>query len=156
MSTINVLSEGHYFDDAGTLIETYFVDLRDQNSRTPVATLVKRCKRKPLSKSGALSRFASRHITANKATLSQGSGRGSCIPCSLGDQRNQRRPRGLSLSQSRSDALNRGLLLANQSLGEKHRASKSEPVRRVCNSGKRLRLETQSHSERTGGSSAHR
>ena len=41
MSNMLVLPEGHYLDDAETIISTTFVDVRDIGNRTPIAGLIK-------------------------------------------------------------------------------------------------------------------
>ena len=41
MSNMLVLPEGHYLDDAETVISTTFVDVRDIGNRTPIAGLIK-------------------------------------------------------------------------------------------------------------------
>lgn len=39
------ISEGFMQDDAGNLVMTWYVDLREPGSRTPIRTLVKGCRR---------------------------------------------------------------------------------------------------------------
>ena len=120
MSTIDVLSEGHYLDDNNTLIAMHFIDTRDQNSRTPIASLVKRCKREHAIEDYGIVRICKPSYYrehGNPSLRDQGEGRASHIVSETSTITDD--PEELAWSQSRSDALNRGMLLANQSLGEK-------------------------------------